>query len=511
MVSAVLGIDIGTRSTKAMLIGLDGDLLGVTSVEHPVTSPAPGLFEHDPERVWWQDTVTVIRGLIELAPHGVRVAAVGLSSCGPCLVPIDAAGQPLRAGILYGVDTRACRQIKSLERRIGTAEVLARYGMPLTSQTVGPKVQWIARQEPKLYARTSTFLTANGYVAFRLTRRRCVDHHQAAYFAPYYRNGAWDPTYDEDRVISRLPDLVWSTEVIGQVTAEASSQIGLPRGIPVVIGSSDGLTGAYGAGALHDGEAVLNYGSTLAVTAFAPRSAANGGVWRTPGARPEQDSLAAGLSTGGVLTTWFREHFARDLPTGDNAGVSAAHAQLAKEARRSVPGARNLLLLPYFAGERTPIYDPGAAGVLLGLRLHHTRGDLYRAILEGTAHGVRHVLDEMTRMSAPIIRIRAIGGGTATPLWLQIVTDITGVLQQTISPHHGAPLGAAFLAALGTGLASDDDQLDRWIRVTSSITPNARLKASYDRRHQIFLDSYHQTRSLLTELDAPNHHDEGAH
>lgn len=500
MSQAVLGVDIGTRSTKAALMSVGGALLATASIDHAVSNPAPGRFEHDPQTAWWAGPARAIGEVLAGAGPDVSVAAVGLSGCGPCLVPVDAAGTALGPAILYGVDTRASAQVQRQQERLGPDAVLSRYGMPLTSQSVGPKIDWLIENEPEVYERTAQFLTANGYLAARLTGEMAIDHHQAAYFAPYYRDGGWDSTQAGATLVAKLPELRWSDEVVGFVTSAAAAETGLPVGVPVVIGSSDGLTGAYGAGVRPAAGGVLNYGTTLGLTVFASSVQTTGGVWRTPGAVAGQECLVAGLSTGGVLTTWFRELFARDLPSHDVSTTTAAFAQLATEAAASPAGARGLLLLPYFEGERTPIYDPDAAGVLLGLRLHHGRGDLYRAVLEGTAYGVRHVLAELTRMGAAVTSLRAVGGGTATGLWQQIVSDVTGVPQEIVSPHHGAPVGAALLAALGAGLLPDADAAAAWTQVSKVVTPESQARDMYDARFGTYLSAYEQTRSLIAEL-----------
>jgi xylulokinase len=439
--------------------------------------------------------VSVLRGVVGSLPRDATVAAVGLSSCGPCVVAVDPVGNPLRPGILYGVDTRATDQVDRLNHLIGEGIVRASYGMPLTSQAVGPKLDWLAENEPQVFARTADFLSANGFAAARLTGRRCIDHHQAAYFAPYYRDGAWDRTYDRSGVVDRLPDLVWSNEVIGQVTDSAAAEAGLQAGVPVVIGSSDGLTSAYGAGLLSGGGGVLNYGSTLGLTVLAAATSP-GGAWRTPGGQPDDVCLVAGLSTGGVLLSWFVDRFAADL-AGD---FGKAHRTLADQAADSPPGARGLLLLPYFEGERTPFYDPEATGALLGLRLHHSRGDLYRAFLEGTAFAVRGVLAEVTRMGADVGELRAVGGGTRIPLWQQIVSDVCG-LAQTVTPgDHGAATGAAVLAAASV---SPEAAVAVRARIAANwqdarlVRPNGRLRTFYDQRFAVFTDAYPRTRPAM--------------
>ncbi len=465
------------------------------------------MFEHDAEEAWWAGVVAATRAALADLPSDTRVEAIGLSACGPCLVPVDGAGRALRPGILYGVDTRASAQVAATERAIGPDKVRADFGMPLSSQTVGPKIDWLVENEPETFAATSQLLTANSFVAYRLSGRACIDHHQAAYFAPYYRDGAWDSTYDTAGVVSRLPELAWSDEVIGAVTDAAAAQTGLPPGVPVVLGSSDGLTGAYGAGTQAEGDGVLNYGTTLGLTVFAPRTAATGGVWRTPGAVAGQDCLLAGLSTGGVLATWFVEQLGRDLLVDAPDDAAGAYHRLAEEAERSPAGAAGLLLLPYFAGERTPIYDPGAAGVLLGLRLSHSRGDLYRAVLEGTAYGIRHVLEEMSRLGGVVETLRAVGGGLRTALWQQIVSDVTGLPQKIISPHHGAPVGAAHLAALGTGLVAEGHSPSSWVAVSKVVTPQPAVRPVYDARFAVYLEAYQRTRPLIEQLRPDDAHE----
>ncbi|HEY3925486.1 MAG TPA: FGGY family carbohydrate kinase [Acidothermaceae bacterium] len=499
MTDAFLGIDIGTRSTKGVVL-IDGSVVGEAHVGHDVSNPVPQQFEHDAESIWWGGVVAVTRLVLAALPKDVRIVAVGLSACGPCVVPVDEAGRPLRPAILYGVDTRSTREVAALQDGIGRDVVQARFGMPLTSQTVGPKIDWIVANEPDVYERTRAFASTNGFVGLRLTGVLGLDRHQAAYWAPYFRDGGWDASYDTADVVKKLPELFWSTDVVGHVTAPAAEQTGLPRGIPVVIGSSDGMTSAYGTGTSEASQAVLNYGSTLGATVFTGRSTATGGVWRTPGAVAGQDCLVAGMSTGGALAKWFLEQFARELlQAGDS---SSAFLQLAAEAESSPAGARGLLLLPYFAGERTPFYDPGAAGVVLGLRLDHTRGDHYRALLEGTAFGVRHILDEMARMEADVESLRATGGGTATALWLQIVSNVTGLSQEVVAPPYGSASGAAFLAAIGAGPLDGLADIAARVPVCRVVRPDAQVSKTYQRLFATYLALYTQTRDLLTELGA---------
>lgn len=497
MTRLYLGVDVGTSSTKATALNRHGAVVATAAVPHDVRRPRPGWFEHDARQVWWLNVAAVLRRLLSALPGDSSVQALGLTCCGPCLVPVDHDGRPVGPGILYGVDSRATSQVQRLERELGADRIRADFEMPLTSQSVGPKIDWLAEVEPAIYAETAHLLTINSFTAWHLTGEMRIDHHQAAYFAPYYRAGRWDPTHDRTGVCDRLPTLAWSEEVVGAVSAAAAAETGLPEGLPVIIGSSDGVTAAYGAGAIEEGSAVLNYGSTLGLTAMTGRAIGTGGVWRTPGAKAGQTSLVAGLATSGALLTWFIDRFAPELAQDPVASYRA----LAAEAELSPPGASGLLLLPYFAGERTPIYDPGAAGVLLGLRLDHKRGDHYRAILEGTAFGARHLLAEFATMGVQVNRLCAVGGGTGSRLWQQIVADVTGVPQEVVASRGGAAAGAALLAALGSG------QLDApWsppiAQASEIFRPRDALRSLYDQRYGLFREAYERTRPLIAGLAA---------
>lgn len=492
--TAVIGIDIGTRSTKAVLVdAASGSVLAETSVDHSVDLAGGGRVEHDADAVWWADTCQVIHRLVTEAPTGTHVGAVGLSSCGPCLVPVDDAGRALRAGILYGIDTRATRQVDHLAQEWPADKALARFGMPFSSQSTVPKINWVEQHEPEVSARASTWLTTNGYVALRLTGERVMDHHQAAYFAPRYSPTGWIEGADQ------LPALVWSDAVVGSVTADASRATGLPVGVPVVIGSSDGATDPVGAGLGAGSTALLRYGSTLGITIVADGVHATApGLWRTPGNRRGELMFVGGLSTAGSVTSWFREQFARDLGASAESTIPRAHRMLLAEAADSPPGAHGVLTLPYFAGERTPFSDPDARGVIAGVGLATTRGDLYRSVLEGAAFGLRHLLDVAGTGSAPIARFRSVGGGITGGVWPQIVADVTGVPQDVVTPHLGAPLGAARLAAEGTGLIVRDAVA--WAGVSQTIQPRAEVRPAYDRLYELFRRLYRDSHDVVLGL-----------
>ena len=500
----LMGVDVGTYSSKGVVCRADGSVLAEARVEHELSVPRPGFAEHDADGIWWHDFTVISRELTQALPAGTRVAAVATSACGPCLLPVDKSGRPLRPGILYGIDARAGSEIADLESRIGVREILRLSGTRLTSQSVGPKILWLQRHEPSVFASTARFLTATSYVVYRLTGEYTVDHHHSSYFAPFVdlRRGRWDLRF-ADGILSEsaLPEIRWSDETVGFVTPTAAAETGLLAGTPVAAGTTDGLAEAISVGVIRPGTLMVMYGSTLGLMVLLERLHRAPNLWLSEGAFPGEYVLAGGLSTAGAISAWFRRELARDLPQVSGAEIGAAYTTLSQEAKLSPIGSRGLLMLPYFSGERAPFNDPQARGVVAGLTLAHGRGDLYRSILEATALGVRHNLEEMRRSGAVITSVHAVGGGTSSRLWPQIVSDVTGLTQAIPARTTGASYGDAFLGGLAVGLVSERASLLRdWVQIVDQIEPDGDRAARYDDLYRLYRRLYGATRTIVHDL-----------
>ncbi|WP_293697049.1 FGGY-family carbohydrate kinase [uncultured Agrococcus sp.] len=487
---ATIGVDVGTSSTKGVLTGLDGTLIAQTVREHTVDNPRPGHFEHD-AGVWWQEFISIAHELGEAAAEAAAsIVAVGVSGMGPCVLLADSDGEPVRRAILYGVDSRAGRQIEALNRDLGEEEIVRVGGTPLTSQAAGPKIQWIRDREPQAYARASRFLMPASYLALRLTGEYVLDHHSASQSWPLYdiEEQRW---HDEhwQRIAPGIeqPELKFPSERAGTITARAAHETGLREGIPVITGTIDAWNEAVSAGATEPGDLMLMYGTTMFLITTSNRRAPADGMWTTRGVEHGTYSLAGGMATSGSITSWIR-----DLTGG------AGYTELTLEAAESGPGARGLLMLPYFAGERTPVQDPDARGTIVGLTLSTTRGDLYRAALEATAFGVRHNIAAMRASGTEITRVVAVGGGTTGGLWTQIVSDVTGMDQVVNSVTLGASFGAAFLAA---GLVAEPD-IRQWNPPAEVVRPNPAAHAEYSELFERYLELYPATKTTMHWLAA---------
>ncbi|WP_055490942.1 FGGY-family carbohydrate kinase [Streptomyces sp. TP-A0356] len=480
----VLGVDIGTSSSKGVLVGADGTVLGVAVRPHTVSRPRPGHVEMD-ARVWWDEFTSLAR---ELVTPGTVVDAVGVSGMGPCVALADETDTPLHPAILYGVDTRATAQIARLDAELGRDAVLGRCGSLLSTQAVGPKIAWLAEHRPDIAARARRLYMPSSYLVHRLTGAYVLDHHSASQSVPLYDSTAQEWYRPWARRIApdiELPPLLWPGDIAGRVTAEAAAVTGLPAGAPVVTGTIDAWSEALSVGAQHTGDLMLMYGSTMFLINTVSERLLVPQLWSTVGALPGTRSLAGGMATSGVITDWLRDLFA-----------APGHDALLAEAEASGPGAKGLLMLPYFAGERTPVADPDARGVVAGLTVEHTRGDLYRAALEATAFGVRHNVEAMRAAGADIRRVVAVGGGTRGGPWTRIVSDVTGLEQEIRAVTLGASYGAAFLAAS----AIDDPDIDTWNPVRERIAPDEHRGRVYDDLYDLYLRLYPATRDIAHAL-----------
>jgi xylulokinase len=271
------------------------------------------------------------------------------------------------------------------------------------------------------------------------------------------------------------------------VTTEAAKATGLPEGIPVITGTIDAWAEAISVGAQGVGDLMLMYGTTMFLVHTVPERLTSPVLWGTVGALPGTRNLAGGMATSGAITGWLRELFG-----------SPGYGELLELADRSGVGANGLLLLPYFAGERTPILDPQARGVIAGLTLSHTRGDLYRAALEATGFGVLHNIEAIESAGGDIRRIVAVGGGTQGALWTQVVSDITGREQEIREQSIGASYGGALLAAQ---LVSDTS-VDVWNPVRTVVTPRPEATSAYAELYQLYRDLYVRSADITHALAA---------
>ncbi|MCK5783078.1 MAG: FGGY-family carbohydrate kinase, partial [Desulfobacterales bacterium] len=456
-----------------------------------------GWAEQDADTVWWADVVSICKVLLDGSPYsGEDVAGIALSAIGPCVLPLDADGTPLRPGILYGVDTRASDEIDYLNDKLGEDAIYEFSGMTLSSQAAGPKILWIKNNEPDIWAKTDHITTASSYLVYRMTGEKVMDRHTASHYMPLMdvKTLEWSDRFSDEIIdINKLPKLGWSDEIAGAVNQAGAEETGLKVGTPVAVGAVDALSEGISVGVTNPGDLMIMYGSTAFFILVLDNPVPDNRMWTVGGAFNGQYNLAAGMATTGSLTRWFRDELAADLPE------ETAYQTLFDDAENIPSGANGLIVLPYFSGERTPINDPKARGIIAGLTLSHSRADIYRAVLEGVAYGIRHNIETFQEIGAPVQRIVAVGGGTKSKTWLQIVSDIVGIEQVIPAQTIGASYGDAFLAGLATGILKRED-LDTWVKHEEIIKPDPKKKKIYDSFYENYLALYRQTKGIMHNL-----------
>ena len=466
----VIGIDVGTTATKAVLLDRAQRIVAESArIEHATHYPPdqPSAAEQAPDD-WWAGAVRSVREV--LTASGVAagdVAGVAVSSQAPCVVSLGRDGRPLRRALLW-MDRRSDPQCR--ERAGAAGEVQRLTGNAIDPYYAAPKLAWLIAHEPEVARRTAQVVTANGYVAFRLTGETCVDTgHAGLTLLAELREVRWSSALAEIWGIPLhwLPPLAEPTAVLGQVTAEAAAATGLREGTPVMAGAIDAIAASLEAGLAQAGDVCEMTGQSTVLNAAVPYAALAGGIGAlTAAAYPIPGLyLLAGtmVSTGGILR-WFRDQFGLAAAADRHGGEVriALQAALAREgdpfasldrlAAGAPAGSNGLVLLPYFLGERSPIWDSDARGVLLGLSMATTLAEVVRSILEGTAYGMNHNLEEMRRLGLDPPALRVVGGGAQGRTWNQIKADVTGLPEEVPSGTRGATVGSALVAAAGVGI-----------------------------------------------------------
>jgi len=495
----VLGVDIGTYSSKGVLVDLNsGEIVAEHSLEHGIESPKPGWAEHDADQVWWGEFCKISQ--ILLTNSGVdpfEIKCVGVSGLGVCVLPIDAGGHPLRKAILYGIDTRSLDEIDELEAKFSEERVFEISGMKLTVQSAGPKILWIKKNEPKIFAETKYFLTSHNYIIYKLTGRPTLDIFTMAEYTPMVdiRRHQWHPeTTNYITPVDKLPNPDWSCALAGVVTEQAARETGLAAGTKVIVGVTDAGAETVSTGANQSGDLMIMFGSSFFFVLLADKLIPSKKYWAAPWLDESAFTIQGGTSTSGSITRWFRDNFAGLEMANQEAGGKNAYAALADLLKDSPPGARGLVTLPYFEGERTPIYDSKARGTIIGLTIGHTRADVYRSLLEGIAFGIRDIIETIAEEGIYPKRIIGTAGGTKNRGWMQIVSDIANIEMTIPETESSAAYGDAFMAGVGLGEFKNLSENFKWVKNVSTIKPNPANANIYDDLYDVFKGLYRDTK-----------------
>ncbi len=491
----LLGIDVGTTSTRALLIDEQGEIVAGHATEYELSTPRPNWAEQDP-RDWWAATCNSVQAAIaqaDLSPDAIE--GVGLSGQMHGSVFLDEADEIIRPAILW-CDQRTSDQCDDITETVGEDTVIAETLNPVLTGFTAPKIIWLRDEEPENFACVRRILLPKDYVRLRLTGEYATEVSDASgtslFNVPERR---WSDVMLDGLELPAewMPRVYESPEITGAITAEAAELTGLAEGTPVVGGGGDQAAGAVGNGIVRSGVVSVSTGTSGVVFAHLDEPNVDDAL-RThtfchavPG---KWHVMGVMLSAGGALR-WFRDTLCPgEIDVAGNMGVDP-YELMTGEAARAPVGSEGLVFLPYLSGERTPYPNPNARGVFFGLSLRHDRPHMIRAVLEGVAYGLCDSFQILEEMGVDIAEVRASGGGARSALWRQIQTDVTGYPHSIINVDEGPAYGVALLAAVAAGIYdSVPEACEQTIRTVDTPGVDNSAHELYSQYHELYQRLY---------------------
>jgi xylulokinase len=487
MNDCLLGIDIGTSTTKAILFDAAAAQIVAISTghEYPIHKPQPNYAEQNPDD-WWDATVKAVRDVMQQAGN-VNIAGIGFSGQMHGLILLDAAQKPLHPAIIWA-DQRSSNEVAQLLDLFPPDEFAQITGTLPAVGFMAVTLLWLKKHQPERLARTKYVISPKDYVRLKMTGLVHGESSDAAATALFdIHSGNWSDVILEKTGLPAdiFPPIVPSSAVVGALTATAASELGLQAGIPIVAGCADQPAQAIGNGLIVPGKASVTVGSGGQV--FVPLdhiTQTDSRLHIFNHAVPNRWYILGAILSAGLSLRWLRD-------VSGLQGNKAAYPILSQEAANVAVGADGLLFLPYLSGERTPLMNPYAKGVFFGLSYHHTRGHLARAVMEGVTFALKQALDISLELGGQVEAVIASGGGAESVVWRQIMADVFGLpLYQS---HHTeqAAIGAALVAGVGTGVYANFDEACQPFTQYGRITePNTAHQAVYQARYEQFLRLY---------------------
>lgn len=509
--SYLLGSDIGTTMTKTVLVDPAGREVAAASVEYGVMHPRPLWAEQWPD-VWYDAFVSTIRSVLERSKvRPEEIVGLGVSGLyGGSGIPVDRAMQPIRPCMIW-MDRRATDEVAWVREHVDLDDLFRITGNGVDSYHGFTKILWMKRNEPDLWKRVHKFVTPHGYVIHQLTGEMAIDQSSAGNIGGVFDlpARAWSQESCERLGIPAklLPErIVRSSEIVGRVTAEAAALTGLGPETPVVSGGIDAAVATLSAGAFDKGNHVAMIGTSMCWGVVHPGDSVSPCLVSMPYVAYDSEKVYTfgGAATAGALPRWFRDEFGRPEVARAEAEGLDAYRLLDDEAAKVSPGSDGLVVLPYFMGERSPVWDAEAKGTIVGLTLSHTRAHVYRAILEGVAFALRHNIEAGIKIGLELDETCTLVGGAAkSPLWRQILSNATGYRFAATTGSEAA-LGDALLAGVGVGAVDRFETIRDWLTYEDPTTPNDEARETYDRLYRVYKESYPRLKDLMAELSGRN-------
>lgn len=489
----LLGIDVSTTATKALVIDERGNVVATASDEYEFFTPRPLWAEQNPAD-WWRACVNVVQRVLQRVPAS-EIAGIGLTGQMHGLTLLDAEGSVLRPCIMWN-DQRTAKQCAEItERAGGSKNLLELIGNPVLPGFTAPKILWVRENEPEVYARAAHVLLPKDYLRYKLTgvyATEVSDASGTALLDVAHRTWSDELLRAIDIPRAWLPDVYESPVVSAKISAEAARQTGLLEGTPVVGGGGDQAAQAVGTGIVRQGivSATLGTSGVVFASSDSYRLEPNGLLHAFCHAVPNKWHLMGVMLSAAGSFRWFRDALGESERRQAELEKRDVYEILTAEAAHVRAGCEGLIFLPYLTGERTPYPDPHARGVFFGITLRHGKDHFVRAVLEGVTYGLRDSLELMRALGLEISQVRASGGGARSQVWRQILADVFNSEIALVNITEGAAFGAALLAGVGSGVyASVEQACDATILVTNAVRPGPDVPV-YDDYYQVYRGLY---------------------
>ncbi|MCM3270846.1 xylulokinase [Paenibacillus elgii] len=491
--SYFLGIDLGTSSVKALLIRMDGQAQGFAQEHYSIDVPQAGWAEQSPE-MWWKAAVRAIRKALavsKLNPGDIR--GIGFSGQMHGLVALDRNGKAVRPGIIWA-DQRSIEQVEEINAMLREQQFLHQTMNAVSTGFALPSLLWMKEHEPAHFASIDKILLPKDYLRYRLTGEvatEATDASSTLAFNTLERAWAYDLLNKLNVPVEFFPDCYNPMDLAGYVTEKAALETGLKVNTPVVYGGSDQCMQAVGNGIVAPGIVSLNIGTGGQVSTMLEQPLYDEecrmntfnhifpNTWNIQGS-----SLNSGLSV-----KWLK----------DNVLHLRDFDEMTELASRAAPGSEGVIFLPYLSGERTPHMDPLAKSCFFGLTLKHRQEHMVRSVFEGVVYSLRDALELLEAKGIRCEKVIASGGGAKSPVWLQIQADILGKEIFTTTTEEEACVGAAIMAAVGTGAYPSVHSACRHMIAMREVSyrPNLELASVYHRSYSIFKQLYQRNYDLF--------------
>lgn len=489
MKDLALGIDIGTTSVKAILISKNGDIVKEVSRMHDLISNEPGFAEENPD-VWWTSVLAIIKEIVSDG-YSQRIASIGVTGMVPTLILVDKDLNAIRYSIQQN-DARSTHEIEQLKYVVDEGNYFSKTANTLNQQIIFPKYLWLKKHEPNNVEKTRWIMGSYDFISTKLTGNPHTEINWALESGMWLvKDKKWYydiiKTADIPREI--LPNVYEPTEIVGQTTIELEKETGLSAGIPVVAGSADHIASSLAVGLKDEGDLLLKFGGAGDIMFVTNSLKMDKRLFLDYHDIPSKYVLNGCMASSGSLVKWFMKLLREN-----------SYDEVRELATESGVGSQGLITLPYFLGEKTPIFDTKARGIIFGLDLHHNRGDILRSVMEGVVFGFKHHIEVLNESGFEIKHIFISDGGAKDPLWRQITADAVGVDIRYITDNPGSSLGAAFIAGISVGLFKNWNEIDKFLTHSVVVIADQKNHKLYEKYYKLYRKLYEALKPLYEEL-----------